>query len=287
MKKKICLTLAAVMLMGVCVSCADLPAPSPDVRPEVSVPAAPTTTPTPVPTPTPEPTPTPTPAPTPTPVPTPAPTPTPVATQKPVVTPTPAPTPTLSPQDLYFTDAVFIGDSRTEGLRLYSGLTTNYLSYTGQSIFHVQEGKTYSTSTQGKTSVYAALEKNSYGKIYISLGINDYYESASAYGAAYRAVVARIKQICPDSAIYLMTLAPVNEELAASRGYSVKNATINAFNAEIKAIAAEQQVFCVDVHAHFVNAEGSLNKDECWDGIHLDIPANRKLAAFLKSQIYT
>ena len=285
MKKKICLTLAAVMLMGVCASCADMPAPGPDISPEISAPVVPTPTPTPAPTPTPEPTPTPTPEPTPTPVPTPAPTPTPVATQKPVVTPTPAPT--LSPQDMYFTDAVFVGDSRTEGLRLYSGLTTNYLSYTGQSIFHVQAGKAYSTTTQGKTSVYAALEKTAYGKIYISLGVNDFSKSASSFGAAYREVVDRVKQLRPDAAIYLMTLAPVNEELAAGRGYSVKNATINAFNAEIKAIAAEKQVFCVDVHAHFVNAEGSLNKDECWDGIHLDIPANRKLAAFLKTQIYT
>ena len=292
MKKWIYIMISAVVLIAVCSACEFLPGAGPDstTGPTVSAAITPTPTPTPAPTPTPTPTPEPTPTPTPTPKPTATPAPTPVPTPKPTQKPAPTPTPTqapLSPEDLYFADAVFIGDSRVEGLRLYSGLKTNFLSYTGQSISHVQGGGVYTTTTQGKTSVYTALEKTAYGKIYISLGVNDFSKSASSFGASYRAVVDRIKQIRPNAAIYLMTLAPVNEEMAAKRGYSVKNSTINAFNAEIKAIAAEKQVFCVDVHSQFVNAQGSLNADECWDGIHLDITANKKVAAFLKTQIYT
>lgn len=170
---------------------------------------------------------------------------------------------------------------------MYGGLTTNFLSYTGQSIFHVQSGKTYATTTQGKTSIYGALGRQTYGKVYISLGVNDFSASAASYGAAYRDVVDRVKQLQPNAAIYLLTLAPINEPMAHNRGYTVTNATINAFNDQIKAIAAEKQTFCIDVHAYFVNAEGSLNADECWDGIHLDITANQKMAAFLKTQIFT
>lgn len=190
------------------------------------------------------------------------------------------------PDSNYFADAVFIGDSRTEGLRLYGGMTTSFLSYTGQSIFHVQAGRVSATTTHGTTSVYAALENTEYAKIYISLGINDFSRGAASYGAALREVVDRIKQLRPNALIYLMTLAPVNEQMAVNAGYSVTNATITAFNAEIRNTATEKGTFCVDVYSHFANEYGSLNSGDCWDGIHLNILANRRLAEFLNTQIF-
>ena len=64
-----------------------------------------------------------------------------LAAGQPVVTTTTAPTPVFqSVDDSYFDDALFIGDSRTEGLALYGSLTNaDYFSSVGLTIFKVTE----------------------------------------------------------------------------------------------------------------------------------------------------
>ena len=123
------------------------------------------------PTPTPEPTPTPTP--TPTPEPTPEPTPPPDYSQ-------PVPEGEAADPETWFTDAVFIGDSRTEGFRMFSGVKgASFLTSTGITVFEVMEGKKVIRSGSEKVSILTALGWNTYGKVYISLGINElgYYDA--------------------------------------------------------------------------------------------------------------
>lgn len=101
--------LALVLLAGCGTTSGHYVPPSPDAAlPASSAPSA-APEPTPSPTPTPEPTPTPTPEPTPTPV-EPYEFGTPLAESQPVA------------DDSFFDSAVFLGDSRTEGLQLFSGL---------------------------------------------------------------------------------------------------------------------------------------------------------------------
>lgn len=198
---------------------------------------------------------------------------------------TPEPTPTV-PDGNYFADAVFVGDSRTQGLMYWGGLTTNYITAKGMNILQIKSGEALATDKQGVISVYDALERTAYNKIYLSIGVNDFYRSATTYGAALRDIVDHIKQIRPNALIYLMTLAPVDEQMAVNAGYSVKNSTITAFNTEIRNTATEKGVFCIDVYSHFANGSGALNKADTWDGVHLNIEANKRLGDFLKTQIY-
>ncbi len=198
---------------------------------------------------------------------------------------TPEPTPE-APVSNYFADAVFIGDSRTQGLMYWGGLTTNYITAKGMSILQIQSGEALYTDTHGLTSVYGALERIAYNKIYINIGVNDFYRNSATYGAVLRDVVSRIQQIRPNAVIYLMTLVPVNEQIGFNSGYTVTNATIQAFNNEIWNTAAEKGVFCIDVYSHFANGYGALNAADTWDGIHLTVQGNQKLGAFLKTQIF-
>lgn len=205
----------------------------------------------------------------------------------PVVSPDvpPEPTPEV-PAGNYFADAVFIGDSRTQGLMYWGGLTTNFVTAKGMNILQIKSGETLYTDTQGVTSVYGALERTAYNKIYLSIGVNDFYRSAATYGAAMRDIVDHIKQIRPNAIIYLMTLAPVNEQIGSNSGYYVTNATITALNNQIWNTATEKGVFCIDVYSYFANENGALNAADTWDGVHLNIDANKRLGDFLKTQIY-
>ena len=80
--------------------------------------------------------------------PTPEATPTPTPTPEPTPTPVPAldftqPVPESEEVEMdYFSDALFIGDSRTDGLRLYSGIQgADFDCYKGLTIFEVDERK--------------------------------------------------------------------------------------------------------------------------------------------------
>ena len=45
----------------------------------------------------------------------------------------------------YFSDALFIGDSRTDGLRLYSGIKgADFYCYKGLTIFEMDSGRSWS-----------------------------------------------------------------------------------------------------------------------------------------------
>ena len=74
----------------------------------------------------------------------------------------------------YFADALFIGDSRTDGLRLYSGIKgADFYCYKGLTVFEMDDRAVVELDG-GKYTVEQALEKGpQYAKIYISLGINE------------------------------------------------------------------------------------------------------------------
>ena len=129
--------------------------------------------------PTPAPTPTPEPTPSPKPEPTPEPTPEPDYTQ-------PVPQGETAPED-WFADAVFIGDSRTEGFRLYSGVKgASFLTSTGITVFEVMEGKKVIRSGDQKVPILTALGWKEYGKVYIALGVNELgYYDAEAFAETY------------------------------------------------------------------------------------------------------
>lgn len=105
-------------------------------------------------------------------------------------TPTPTPVPafdftqpapeTAAVEDDWFSDAVFIGDSRTDGLRLYSGIRgADFLAYKSLMIFHVVgndqvDRKAVPLNGVGdKKTVLEWLDEKQYAKVYLMFGVNE------------------------------------------------------------------------------------------------------------------
>ena len=121
-------------------------------------------------------------------------------------------------EDTYFDDAVFLGDSRTEGFHLYSGLKTGtYLYATGATVESVFS-KSVSTPL-GRMPLLDALEKTACGKIYVMLGVNElgYYNDEGFY-QAYCDAIDAIRACQPDAVIYIQGLIPLNEDKIAESG---------------------------------------------------------------------
>ena len=204
----------------------------------------------------------------------------------PVPTPTPAPTPSVSPTaseanrevDMsYFSDALFIGDSRTEGLQLYSGIEgATFFCYKGITIFDVMAGdpKKVVTLDGNKYSVVGALEHTAgqFGKVYISLGVNElgYYDD-QGYHDKFCALIDEVRRTQPDAVIYLQNVVPVNPELCAKNWPSyVNNEKVNTYNEILDQVAEEKEVVLLDLHSALGTSDGILAKENTSDGVHFN-----------------
>ena len=151
----------------------------------------------------------------------------------------------------YFSDALFIGDSRTDGLRLYSGITgADFYCYKGLTIFEM-ESKQVIELDGSKYTVVEALERGKqYKKIYISLGINELgYYNDEAFHNTFASFLEKVRELQPDAVIYLENLVPVNPDKckANKQAYYVNNDRVAAYNAIFPQLAQEEHVILLDV----------------------------------------
>lgn len=175
-------------------------------------------------------------------------------------------------EESWFEDAVFLGDSRTEGLQLFSGLKTgDFIWYKGMSVFKVDDPNYRRIEVDGQAmTMMEALALKEYGKVYIMIGINELGYPADSYKEALAVMVDRVKEIQPDAVIYLQTLPPVNEAVAKAKGLGsyIKNEKVNAFNEAIYQVAWEKQVALLDVAETYRTENGDLAADMAADGVH-------------------
>ncbi len=172
----------------------------------------------------------------------------------------------------YFEDAAFIGDSRTDGFLVYSGIGCGEnLTSNGLSIFKLAEKKAI-TIDGNQYTLLEALALKQYGKVYLSLGINElgYYDDQGFYDS-YCQAIDLIRECQPNAVIYLQGLIPLNEDVIAETGGAsyLKNDHLLVYNDLMKKAAEEKQVAFLDLNPVFADENGQLPRDASADGVHL------------------
>ncbi len=190
----------------------------------------------------------------------------------------------------YFEDAAFIGDSRTDGFMLYSGIGCGEnLSSNGLSIFKLEEKKVLTIDGE-KYTLLEALALKEYGKVYLSLGVNElgYYNDEGFYQSYCRAIQT-IRELQPNAVIYIQGLIPLNEDVIAQSGGAryLTNEHLRVYNDLMRQAAQEEQVVFLDLYSEFVDENGQLPADASRDGIHLRAGGCRQWLAYLKTHTVT
>ena len=186
----------------------------------------------------------------------------------------------------YFDDAAFVGDSRTDGFLIYSGIGRGKnLTSNGLSIFKLETKKAITIDGQSYT-LMEALALEQYGKVYLSLGINElgYYDDEGFY-RNYCEAIDHIRELQPNAVIYIQGLIPVNETLIAQttgRTY-LTNDHLRVYNDLMKKAAEEKQVVYLDLYSEFVDGNGSLPADASKDGVHLRSAWCKQWLAYLET----
>ena len=186
----------------------------------------------------------------------------------------------------YFEDAAFVGDSRTDGFLIYSGIGCGEnLTSNGLSIFKLAEKKAITIDGQ-KYTLLEALALKEYGKVYLSLGVNELgYNNDKGFYEAYSQAIDAIRACQPNAVIYIQGLIPLNEDVIAATGGSsyLTNEHLRIYNDLMKQVAQEKQVVFLDLYSEFVDSDGQLPADASRDGVHLSKAYCQQWLEYLKT----
>ena len=185
--------------------------------------------------------------------------------------------------DTYFSDVVFLGDSRTEGFYLYSGLKEGqYLYAVGATVASVFTKETEKTDA-GKVPMLDALADMECGKVYVMLGVNELgWVKVETFQNQYAKVIDRLREDHPDAQIVLQSILPVSAKQDAKKTY-VNNQRIQTYNEAIMALAEEKDCAYVNVAEAVTGEDGCLRPELTFDGVHLNTQGCRIWLDYLRT----
>ncbi len=163
----------------------------------------------------------------------------------------------------YFDNALFIGDSRTVGIRDYGSL--------GNADFFCREGLSTSeaknsSASSGDGDLGNMLSSGKYKKIYIMLGINEIGNDFDSTFANYKALLENVLAKAPDAVVYLQANMHVTSDSQTSY---INNERINELNRRINTLADNTKVFYIDINPVFDDKDGNLEAGYTSDGVHV------------------
>ena len=178
------------------------------------------------------------------------------------------PLPFTTVDESYFTDALFIGDSRLQGFGFWSGLPATYYCATGFQLYKYDTAKVVQTEN-GKVPIFEALPYDAFTKIYIKVGLNELgFGTEENFEKYYAQLIAQLREYEPRAVIYVHAILPVTAEKSAS-DKAHNNPNIVERNESLKKFAEEQKAYFLDAGPVLSTEDGSLRPEMTTDGIHL------------------
>lgn len=130
--------------------------------------------------------------------------------------------------------------------------------------------------TRGLLNRLDFLRDNDVEAVFLMIGINDliWGESDEEILANYREIVRRLKQAHPKTQIVVQSILPHGGEESSwesrDKLAALPSERIQRMNDALKAIAADNQAYYLDLYPIFVTGDGTLRPDLTTDGLHLN-----------------
>lgn len=177
--------------------------------------------------------------------------------------------------EAYLSQTVFVGDSRTHAMDVYGYVDVsktiaedglNHKTALTKAFAEIGDGYAY--------TMKQALAITAPKYVYVGFGINGMsFLSEEEYFSAYRELIGQIRETCPDAEITILAIYPVSENFAANNP-GMNNATIDAYNNKLSALADEMGIHYLDAAWVLKNDAGALNPAySAGDGLHLNSDA--------------
>lgn len=165
--------------------------------------------------------------------------------------------------DSAFANTLFVGDARLGGFTQYGMLSYAEILSSGSA----SVDKVLTMDFDG-TTLQSRLNAKQYDAVYLSLGINELgWNYANTFIEYYSALVDTVRQLQPAASIYVQLIIPVSSGKSGSHSY-INNTRIEQYNALIRRMATEKEVYCLDLSAAMCDESGFLLISYHTDGVH-------------------
>lgn len=187
----------------------------------------------------------------------------------------------------YFREALFIGDSLTQGLSQYEfpdGLkdTASFCAYRSITPEQILNNVTAENINGRKVPVLDEIISEKPERLYILLGMNCLAtQSDETLLDSYRRLLKRLQEEFPAIPIYIQGLPPVTESVSQQQ-VTMTNGRIRNLNVELLHIADENGCYYLDLYTALCDESGNLPYFLAQDdGIHLKRDGIRRYTEFL------
>ncbi len=192
-----------------------------------------------------------------------------------VSTPEPTPLPVMNEAvDIdvfeYFDNTLFIGDSRTAGLRQFGYFeTADFFATPGLSVYSVPQTKVTVEGYENITLEELLLEKE-YDRIYVMLGMNELGYRFSQSVERYRTFIEDLQDQEPCAQLILCANLHVTNTRSNNDKF-FNNENIDKINEEIRILAEEKELIYLNINELFDNEDGELDKEYASDDSHVTV----------------
>lgn len=173
----------------------------------------------------------------------------------------------------YFDDAVFAGDSLTEGILYYDYVTS-------RSVVTSIGASTYTAVTNHQIAINGSKSDTGWipdriasknpKKIYLLFGSNDLgWMTISSYLDYYGQLISILQQKCPDAKIYIQSVTPIAASVENSTDWPMDNVKIDTYNAALKVMCQSKGLVYLDIASVLKGSDGKLPAGSSDDGVHL------------------
>ena len=186
--------------------------------------------------------------------------------------------------DDYFSDAVFIGSSRLDGILAYGGepACAGRFAYTSLNVSSVFT-RNVVDSEDGTKTIAEALKNVSFSKCYIEFGINEVgWPYPSVFEKDYKKLIDYIRELNPECTIYILNLYPVTPSHSAKDEYET-NRNVKIFNDIIASVVRDKGVYQVNLAAAVCDENCELPEEDSYDGVHANVKTSVRLMDYIKS----
>lgn len=185
--------------------------------------------------------------------------------------------------DDYFSDAVFIGNSQMVGFSRLSDFPATYYCSVGLSVVGYFSELLGTNDAGQSVPVPDALRDKTFSKVYLLFGVNELgWGSVDSFISYYERILDSIQEVNPDAKIYVESVLPINEGIWT--GYeTVNNKNVLIFNEALRRMTEAREVYFLNVHEAFADAQGGLPADKTSDGVHLNAQAIGEWADYLRT----
>lgn len=174
-------------------------------------------------------------------------------------------------KDTFFKDALFIGDSRTQGFELHSGITelgATVYAHAGLTVSEIDDLPFVNDNGTTKT-VYDALSGKSFKKVFLMQGLNELgWPTATGFANKYKSFISKVQEQLPDATIYIQSILEVTKEKSDSHEYFNKK-RVDTFNKEIKKLCDGKKIIYIDLNTDLCDSNGYLKAEYGSDGVHM------------------